>query len=75
MLFFIWSYSISEVKWQGQNIEVMGEVVIKPPYGLEHTTSKGKEGSQALDHVKKIVSMIDLCPVLTLYILTFGTAV
>jgi len=53
----------------------MGEVVIKPPYGLEHTTSKGKEGSQALDHVKKIVSMIDLCPVLTLYILTFGTAV
>ena len=47
-------FRINDVKWDRQNIIVMEEVTIRPPYGLEDC--RGKEGSKALDHVKKIVS-------------------
>lgn len=45
--------TINDAKWDRQNIIVMEEVTIRPPYGLEDC--KGKEGSKALEHVKKIV--------------------
>ncbi|KAM9296076.1 protein LSM12 [Gastrophryne carolinensis] len=44
--------TIKDCKWQEKNIVVMEEVVISPPYQVEHC--KGKEGS-ALSHVRKIV--------------------
>ncbi|XP_075033349.1 protein LSM12 [Mixophyes fleayi] len=44
--------TIKDCKWQEKNIIVMEEVVISPPYQVEHC--KGKEGS-ALSHVRKIV--------------------
>ena len=50
-------FRISDVKWDRQNIIVMEEVTIRPPYGLEDC--RGKEGSKALDHVKKIVSKLN----------------
>ncbi|KAL4222005.1 protein with role in RNA processing [Mactra antiquata] len=46
--------TISDVRWDRQNIVVMEEVTIRPPYGLEDC--KGREGSKALEHVKKIVN-------------------
>ena len=52
---------ISDVKWDRQNIIVMEEVTIRPPYGLEDINPcRGKEGSKALEHVKKIVSKAQL---------------
>ena len=37
----------------------MEEITIRPPYGLEDISPcRGKEGSKALEHVKKIVSQI-----------------
>ncbi|KAK3108098.1 hypothetical protein FSP39_001151 [Pinctada imbricata] len=51
--------TLSEVKWDGKNIIVMDEVTICPPYGVEDCKTK-REGSQALSHVRKIVSSISL---------------
>jgi len=45
--------TINEVRWDGQNIVVLDQVTIFPPYGIDNC--KGKEGSKALQHVKKIV--------------------
>ena len=37
----------------------MEEITIRPPYGLEDISPcRGKEGSKALEHVKKIVSNV-----------------
>lgn len=47
--------TINDARWSGHNIIVMEEVTIKPPYGLEDCTCRGKESSKVLDHVKKIV--------------------
>lgn len=45
--------TITDAKWDRQNIVVMDEVTIRPPYGLDDC--KGKEGCKILEHVKKIV--------------------
>ncbi|XP_045170510.1 protein LSM12-like [Mercenaria mercenaria] len=45
--------TITDVKWDRQNIVVFEEVTIRPPYGLDDC--KGKEGCRTLEHVKKIV--------------------
>lgn len=46
--------TINEVRWDKENIIVMDQVTIVPPYGIENC--RGKEGSsKALQHVKKIV--------------------
>jgi len=46
--------TISEVRWDKQNIIIMNEVTITPPYTVEDC--RGKDGSsKALQHVKKIV--------------------
>ena len=60
---------ISEVKWDRQNIIVMEEVTIRPPYGLEDINPcRGKEGSKALEHVKKIVSKTYFTFLMTKYL-------
>ena len=46
--------SINDVRWDGENIVIMEEVTITPPYDVD--SCRGPEGSQALNHVKKIVS-------------------
>ncbi|XP_052798180.1 protein LSM12-like [Mya arenaria] len=45
--------TITDCRWVGENIVVMEEVTIEPPYTLE--ACRGKDGSKVLDHVKKIV--------------------
>ncbi len=47
-------FSITDVWWDNQKIVVMDQVTIVPPYLVENC--KGKDGSKALQHVKKIVS-------------------
>ena len=48
------SCSIDEIVWNGENIVVMKEVTVTPPYRPENV--KGKSDSKALNHVRKIVS-------------------
>lgn len=45
--------TIDEVTWNGENISVLKEVTIYPPYRPEDV--KGNTDSQALKHVRKIV--------------------
>ena len=45
---------IDDVVWNGENISVLKEVTIYPPYRPEDV--KGNTDSQALKHVRKIVS-------------------
>ena len=45
---------IDDVVWNGENISVLKEVTICPPYRPEDV--KGNTDSQALKHVRKIVS-------------------
>ena len=47
-------FRIDEVTWNGENISVLKEVTIYPPYRPEDV--KGNTDSQALKHVRKIVS-------------------
>ena len=47
-------FRIDEVTWSGENISVLKEVTIYPPYRPEDV--KGNTDSQALKHVRKIVS-------------------
>ena len=53
------TFRINEVRWDNENIIVMDQVTIVPPYGVENC--RGKEGSKALQHVKKIVSVWSKC--------------
>ncbi|XP_071102779.1 protein LSM12-like [Haliotis cracherodii] len=55
-IFFAITKTISDVRWDGSNIIVMDEVVIKPPYRYEDCSARKSESSQALQHVRKIVS-------------------
>jgi len=52
-LFHTITKTITDVKWDGQNIVVMNDVIISPPYAPEHC--RGKDGSNAIQHVKKLV--------------------
>ncbi|XP_059174602.1 protein LSM12 homolog A-like [Physella acuta] len=47
------SKTISDCRWQDQDIVVLGEVTIKPPYGPKDLHCI--EGSKALAHISKIV--------------------
>lgn len=47
---------MAESRWEGKNIIVMEEVTIRPPYGVDDC--QGKQGSQVLNHVRKIVSYL-----------------
>jgi len=47
---------IDQVDWQGDNICVMGKVLIAPPYKPENI--KGASDSKAVVHVRKIVSIV-----------------
>ena len=48
-------FRIDEIVWSGENILVMKEVTVTPPYKPENV--KGKTDSKALNHVKKIVRL------------------
>jgi len=52
-LFQAISKTIDEVVWNGENISVLKEVTIYPPYRPENV--KGNTDSKALKHVRKIV--------------------
>ena len=52
-------FSIDEIVWNGENIVVMKEVTVTPPYRPENV--KGKTDSKALNHVKKIVRLRGVC--------------
>lgn len=45
--------TITDIRWEGQNIVIMNDVIISPPYGPENC--RGKEGSSAIQHVRKLV--------------------
>lgn len=45
--------TIDEIVWNGENIVVMKEVTVTPPYRPENV--KGKSDSKALNHVRKII--------------------
>ncbi len=47
---------IDDVTWHGENIYVLKEITIYPPYRPENV--KGNMDSKALKHVRKIVSRI-----------------
>ncbi|KAL3832194.1 hypothetical protein ACJMK2_023856 [Sinanodonta woodiana] len=47
--------TINEVRWEGKEIVVMDEVLIKPPYGLDDCYVYKNGNTRALEHVKKIV--------------------
>ncbi|CAG5124385.1 unnamed protein product, partial [Candidula unifasciata] len=47
------SKTISDCRWHNQDIVVMGEVTIRPPYGPADLHCV--EGSKALSHISKIV--------------------
>ncbi|GFS20158.1 protein LSM12 homolog [Elysia marginata] len=47
------SKTISDCRWHNQDIVVLGEVTIKPPYGPKNLECV--EGSKALTHISKIV--------------------
>ena len=51
---FVFPHSIDEIVWSGENIVVMKDVTVTPPYRPENV--KGKSDSKALNHVRKIVS-------------------
>ncbi|KAM4597945.1 protein LSM12 homolog B [Polymixia lowei] len=51
-LFYTIHKTIKECKWEEQNIVVMDDVIIAPPYQVDNC--RGEEGS-ALSHVRKIV--------------------
>lgn len=55
-LMFPLPFSISECRWHNQDIVILGEVTIKPPYGPKDIHCV--EGSKALAHISKIVSNI-----------------
>jgi hypothetical protein len=46
-------FRIDEIVWSGENIVVMKEVTVTPPYKPENV--KGNSDSKALKHVRKIV--------------------
>lgn len=48
---------IDDVCWSGKDIKVMEQVTIKPPYLPENVIGNA---DKAVNHVKKIVSFIDL---------------
>ena len=51
------SCRINEVRWDGQNIIVMDQVTIHPPYSLDDCkSSSSTKALNALSHVKKLVS-------------------
>lgn len=50
--------SISEVRWENDNIVVMDEVTIVPPYTVNSCSARDPS-SAALQHVRKLVSIID----------------
>ena len=52
--FLVFPCSIDEIVWSGENIVVMKDVTVTPPYRPENV--KGKSDSKALNHVRKIVS-------------------
>ena len=52
--FLLYFHRIDEIVWKDENIVVMREVTITPPYKPENV--KGNSDSKALKHVKKIVS-------------------
>ena len=52
------NFRINEVDWNGETILVLKEVNILPPYRPEDV--KGISDSQALKHVRKIVSFLSL---------------
>ena len=49
---------ITDVKWEGQKIVVMDQVVVVPPYKTENCSLKEGCPQQALQHVKKLVSAL-----------------
>ena len=48
------NFRIDDVTWHGENIYVLKEITIYPPYRPENV--KGNMDSKALKHVRKIVS-------------------
>jgi hypothetical protein len=54
VLRFICFFSLNDIVWNGENIVVMREVTVTPPYRPENV--KGKTDSKAHGHVRKIVS-------------------
>ena len=51
---FLIDFRIDDVTWHGENIYVLKEITIYPPYRPENV--KGNMDSKALKHVRKIVS-------------------
>jgi len=46
---------ISEVRWENQNIVVLDQVTIVPPYRVDDC-SAAEHNNQALQHVRKLVT-------------------
>ena len=51
---------ITDVKWDGEKIVVMDQVVVAPPYKMENCSLKEGCPAQALQHVKKLVSAVHM---------------
>ncbi|KAI0239336.1 LSM12-like protein A [Lamellibrachia satsuma] len=47
--------TITDVKWDGEKIVVMDQVVVAPPYKMENCSLKEGCPAQALQHVKKLI--------------------
>jgi hypothetical protein len=55
--FLLAVYSIDQVKWEKENIIVMNEVTIVPPYTADSCSAENAD-SLALQHVRKLVSIV-----------------
>lgn len=53
-------FRINEVTWQGKNIVVMNQVTITPPYRPENCKPVGKGDGDAVNHVRRIVSIFSV---------------
>ena len=58
-LYFTILKTLNEVSWEGKNIVVMNSVVINPPYTETNCHRRSEQtNSQAIEHVKKIVRIL-----------------
>ena len=53
---FLFFHSIPDICWEKENIVVLNQVTIKPPYGSEDCY--GSDGCQALHLVRNLVSCV-----------------
>uniref|UniRef100_A0A0K8TRH7 Protein lsm12 log a-like isoform x2 n=1 Tax=Tabanus bromius TaxID=304241 RepID=A0A0K8TRH7_TABBR len=54
-LYMAVSKTISHVAWSGQNIVILDEVTISPPYKVDNVTTGNPEKTSLLSYVKKMV--------------------